>query len=306
MGTTILSQVNNKYIIAKESSYGDKPSPFTKLDFGQVQTIEFTEDESLEEVASINTGHTIGHLEPGVYKGSITVNLRPTKSCLPVVLEAISGLRTNNSDGTYTVTTTLDNNYSYYIQATGDLTNIWDLSGVCFTSATLNVNKGSITSIDLTGVFKKASSAAGSVVPLTNNSALFSFLDSYVTIGAANLVCNSFTVTLDWNTSEDDSRAIQEMGAGERRLIAQVVKNRLKVSGSVECYTSTDIDSGYDDELDIRDIVVVLNRGSDNEHTFTITNTATTNRKTTLNVENNAKVMSFDYTGVDCSITGDL
>lgn len=306
MTTTILSQVNNKYIIAKESTFGTKPSPFTKLDFGQVQTIEFTQDETIEEANSINTGHTIGHIEPGIYKGTITMSLRPTKSCLPVVLEAIAGSRTNNSDGTYTITTTLTNNYSYYVQATDASDTIWDIAGVCFTSATLNVQKGNITTIDLNGYFREASSGAGTVTPITNNSDLFSFLDCYVEFGGNSTVMNSFTLTLDWNASEDDFRGIQEMAAGERRLIAQVVKNRLKVSGSAECYLDSNINIGYDDDLTTNDIVVVLNRGTDNEHTFTVSDAVTTNRKNTLNTENNAKVMSFDYTGVDASVVGDL
>jgi hypothetical protein len=304
MGTTILSNVNNKYVIAKETSYGVIPAPFTKLDFGQVQTIEFTEDEGLEEVSSINTGHTIGHLEPGVYKGAITITTRPSKSALPVLLEAIAGSRVDATD--YTITTTLTTNNTYYMQVTDDLTKVWDLAGVCFTSMTFNFNKGQLVSMDLTGVFKKATSASGTITPLTNNAGLFSWLDCYISFGGAQLKVNSFTLGADWNVSEDDSRSIQQMSAGERRLIAQVVKNRIKVSGSCECYVSTDINTGYVDEITTGNIVVTMNRGSDNEHVITITSAGLTNKKNTASIDNSAKTMSFDYTGVDFGVTGDL
>ena len=51
----VLSNVGNKYEFAKEVTFGVVPGSFTALDLGHVQTITLDEDDSVEEVSSMNS-----------------------------------------------------------------------------------------------------------------------------------------------------------------------------------------------------------------------------------------------------------
>ena len=65
------------------------------------------------------------------------------------------------------------------------------------------------------------------------------------------------------------------------------------------------IDTGYEGERTGVTIVLDLNRGSDNQHTFTISTSRTTTRSRELNNDNTSKKLTCDFSGTDFTVVGD-
>ncbi len=311
MANTVLSQVGRRYILAKESEFGTKPLSVTQLDFGLMQEIQLTEDDSLERVNSINTGHTSALMEEGLYNGSISFTTQPTQPALTNILEGILGdidLDTPEA-GKYTVTTSpiTSEDLSYFLTATDSTGKVWEVTGIHITEATLNFSKGSINSIDLTGVFKKAEVVDGTISPATNISNPYQWLDTKVAFGTENMILESLSLTLNWNASNDDGRGIEAVSEGERRLIQRVIRHRLVVSGNFESEALNDeLNKGYEDELTSDSLVIIMSRGTDNEQTFTVSGVKLTNKQNTLNTENELSGFSADFEGLDVSVEGDI
>ena len=89
MVNEVISNVGNRYIFALESAYGTLPSPFTALDLGHVQSISVNEDDTVEEISSMNSGHTLEDLDDDLYNLSGTILTKCTKASLPVILKAL-------------------------------------------------------------------------------------------------------------------------------------------------------------------------------------------------------------------------
>jgi len=302
-----ISQVNNKYLISKESAYGVEPT-MTQLDFGLVQSISLSEDESLLEVSAVNTEHTLAMVEDGLYIGSITMNSLPTRAGMINLLEALFGDKDVDTptEGKYTIKTSpiSSDDLSYFLKLKDDESTLWDISGICFTEGSITVSKGQITSISLTGVFKKMVKSTETIDPETNIDVVFHYLDACIKVNDETSVLDEFTLNINWNRNADDSRGIECVSEDERRLIQRVVRHNLNLSGS---YTAQldDNNTGYVASRTPIEIEVKLSRNS-NTHTFTVTGAKTTNRTNEINADSSVKVYSSDWTGVDCEVVGDI
>lgn len=302
-----ISQVNNKYLIAKESSYGVEPT-MTQLDFGLVQSISLSEDESLLEVSAVNTEHTLAMVEDGLYIGSITINSLPTRAGMINLLEALFGDKDVDTptEGKYTIKTSpvSSDDLSYFLKLKDDESTVWDISGIHFTEGSITVSKGQITNISLTGAFKKMVKSTETIDPETNIDVVFHYLDACIKVNDETSVLDEFTLNLNWNRNTDDSRGIECLSEDERRLIQRVIRHNLNISGS---YTAQldDNNTGYVANRTPIEIEVILSRNS-NTHTFTISGAKTTNRVNEINADSSVKTYSSDWTGVDCEVVGDI
>jgi hypothetical protein len=310
MTTTVLSQVGNQYVVSKEEEFGELPSPFTKLDFGIIKTINIKEDETLVEIAGINSGHTLDRIEDGVYRCTVSISTQVTKNSLPTLLEALFGVVTldHPTSGKYTIISDHINSdeLSYYMKTTDTDGVVWNLAGMHFTQGVLNVAKGQVVTLDLTATVKMTTKTEESLTPLTDVSDLFMDLDSAVVFGENSGILNSFSLTLNWNVKDDDGRGIEEVPSGERRLIQRVIRHRLSCTGSFESYLDEDLNTGYVEERVPLEIVLTLNRGTANEHEFTITGAKTATRTNNLTADSDSKVFSADFTAIDAGVVGDL
>jgi hypothetical protein len=307
---TEISNVNNKYILSQETSYGTPADNPVQLDFGLVQSISLTEDEGLREVGAINTGHTLASVEDGLYSGSISLTTYPTKNSLPNLLKALFGKvdLDEPTSGKYTAITLPihSDNLSYYMEANDDNTNLWEIYGIGFSEGTLNIANGSIVSIDLSGSFKVALKQTGTITPSTNINEVYHELDCYVSIDNFVGVLDAFSVTLNWNVNNEEGRGIEQVTEGERRLIQRIIRHNLTVSGNFTSTLNQEINTGYIDDRTPIIITANLNRGTDNLHSFTIIGAKTTNRSNEMSGESAKKVFSADFTGTDITVVGDL
>ncbi len=303
----VISNVGNRYIFGKESEYGTIPGSITALDLGHVQTISISEDEGTSEITSMNSGHTPIDFEDSVYNLSGTIVTLGTKASIPVILEALCGSLTDNSDDTYTIATSAitSSTLSYYMKVNTTSGKTKQLKGICITGGELNIEKDGSCEFTLNFQAQIMSAATESLSPSTNTGAIFKGLDATITFNSVDTILNNFTLSMDWNFDIGDSRGIEEAHANGRRVINRIIRNNLTLNGNFESHMDDTIDAGYSGERTSVDLVLTLSRGTSNEHVFTISNTRTSNRSRELTNENGAKVINCDFVGTDLAVTGD-
>lgn len=307
MACDVISNVQNKYLFGKESVYGTIPGSPTQLDIGHVQSISMDEDESIEATDSMNSGHTPFDYEDNLYNVSGQIVTKITKAALPNLLEALYGDYTD--DGTdYTVITApvCSEDLSYFMKFNTTTGNTKHLTGMCFTAGDLAVEKDGSTIMTLTYQAQALIPAVEVLSPVTSTGALFMGLDASVTFDGNTTILNSFSFAMDWNYDIGDSRGIEAASPNGRRLINRILRNNLTLSGSFESKMDDNIDTGYLDERSGVDIVLTLERGTDNEHVFTFTKARTGARSRELNNDNVSKTINCDFNAVDTSVVGDL
>ena len=308
MANEVLSNVGNRYIIAKESTYGTTPSPFTALDFGHIQTISVAEDDTVENIESMNSGHTLLDLDDDLYNLSGTITTKCTKASMSVLLEALCGDLTDNGDGTYTIITdpVSSDTLSYAMKFNTTTGKIKLMRGIGFTGGEITVNKDASVDISLNYTAQVLTVASESLSPSTNIGDVFRGLDGAVTIDGNASILDAFTISMDWNVAPEDGRGIEVPHANGRRVINRIVRHNLSLTGSFDSEQDDDVDSGYVDERSNVPIVLTLSRGASNAHVFTIAAARTTTRSRDLNNDNTTKKITCDYTGLDIVIDGDL
>jgi len=299
------SNVNNKYIAAKETAYGESPAPFTSVDFGHIQSITLDEEENVTKERGINSGHTAALFEDGLYWVNTSIKILVTKASLPFLLELMMGSKTD--DGTdYTIVSDNEVSNSYSIKLKHTATDIVLINGFDIKDWSIEGAKGESVSITLNGISKKATTPAETLTVTKNTDKIFKDLDMSVTVGGNSFVLNNFSIVGNWNVTDDEGRGIEAVSAGERRLIQRVIKHGFDVSGSYEAEVDDNTEFGYVEERSDEVIVFTLNRGTDNEHVFTMSNTRSGGRGMERNNEKSKVIISYDYEALDISVLGDL
>lgn len=299
------SNILNEVVLGEESTYGTAPGTFTEA-FGAIESFSYTENESIEEIGAIGSGATPLTHEPGLYWVSGQLVTRPTKSSLPVILKAVLGARVDATD--YTITDDAATVLSYAARVHYNAANIGEITGLVFTNATLDVAKDGQMTLSLDYIAKKLEIKAGSASYTQPTDSIFTWLDVCGSYGGVNFIGNNISVTWDWNISESEGRGLECQVAGQRRLIQRVTKNNLSLSGSID----VDIDGtfqelGYVDDPTKKNLVVTMERGTDNQHVLTLTNCLLDNKSVEATTDNGIKNMTADVAGAtDISIAGDL
>ena len=292
----------NKYQLGKETTYGTEATTLS-LDWGHITAINITEEENSEKLSSINGGHTGQIFEDGLYWANVSISILATKASLPSILEACLGSRTDATD--YTIASSLDE-LSYSIKASHTNTNIVTILGWSVKDFEISVARGEKFAVTMNGIARKVTGSAGSITSTANTDKVFTDLDCKVTVGGNATVLNNFSISGNWNVTDDEGRGIEAMASADRRLINCVVKHTLDISGSYEAEVDNDLEIGYTSERDDEAIVFTVSRGSANEHVFTMSNTRSSSRELGLNTDNTKRVMSYNYEALDLAVTGDL
>jgi hypothetical protein len=300
------SNIQNRYQAAEESVYGTTPIPFTLLDWGHIQRITVGEEENSQKLAGINSGHLYALFEDGLYFVNVSIETIISKAALPNLLEACCGSRSDSTD--YTITTSKDyNSYSLKVSHTDETTgDIILINGFTVKDFEISITKGETITLTMNGIAKKAAKSTASISVTTNTDKVFMDLDAKITVGGNTIIANSFTLSGNWNATDDEGRGIEDPGVGERRLLQRFTKHVLDLNGSYEALVSDNDEFGYTEERTDEAIVLTINRGTDNEHVFTMSNTRSFNREKELTRDNSLRVVSYDYEALNVSITGDL
>lgn len=307
MACEVISGVENKYEFAKEDVFGTIPGSPTILDIGHVQSISVDEDESVEEISSMNSGHTFIDFDDDLYNVSGQIVTKITKASLPVLLEALLGNYTDDATD-YTVITeaVCSDDLSYFMKFNTTAGNIKEMKGICFTGGDVSVEKDGSIEMTLNYQAQILTSSAEVLSPSTTVGALFRGLDAVVTYDGNPTILNNFNFSMDWNFNIDDSRGIEASHANGRRVIKRIIRNGLNLTGNFESQMDDNVDTGYADERSSVPIVLTLDRGTDNAHVFTFATSRTNTRSRELNNDNSAKVLTCDFVGTDIGVIGDL
>jgi hypothetical protein len=304
-----ISSINNRYLIVKESDFGTMPE-ITQLDFGYVQTISIEESEEVEEISAINTLHTLADLDDDLYNVSGTITTKLSHPSIANILEALCGKITEDDPeaGKYTIETdpVTSDDLSYSMKVNTETGKTLEITGICFTAGEITIERDGSTEVSLDYICKKVTPATENLDPETPVGKVYKGLDACVTYGGEDTRLEDFSISLDWNYDEADSRGIEDVDAGERRLIQRIIRNQLNLTGSFTSHMDSNIDTGYEDDRDNVAIVLTLSRGTDNEHVFTIANARVTSRSRDLETGDGKKLLSCDFTGVDLEVSGDL
>lgn len=299
-----ISNVGNKYIAAEESTFGTTPAPFTSVDLGHVQKITIDEEENVEKMGSLNSGHLSAAFEDGLYWANVSIETKVSKASFPNLLKFVLG--TYSDDATdYTITSSNSSN-SLSLKANYLATNVLLINGLVCKDFELSAAKDETVTMTINCIAKKVSKSVETLTVTTNTDDKFSWLDLSATVGGNATVLNTFSLTGNWNVTDNEGRGIEAVGAGERRLIQCVLQHRLDLSGSYEAEMDDNLGIGYEDERSNEAIVVTLSRGSDNDHVFTMATTRSFGRNVDHNIDNTKKIVSYDYEALDVSIVGDL
>lgn len=299
-----ISNVGNRYIAAIESSYGSTPSPFTALDWGHIQKITIGEEENLEKLSSLNSGHLAAKFEDGLYWANVSIETRVTKASIPVLLKAMMGTVSESTDYAASTSLTL-NSYSLkvsYLSTTKCLL----INGLAVKDWTISCAKGESMVFTLNCIAMKVAKSTEALSVSTNTDNIFSWLDCYATIAGNAHVLQNFTINGNWNITDDEGRGIETSTAGTRRTIRQVVKHRFDCSGNYEIELSDNGEMGYADDRSDEAIVFTASRGSDNEHVFTLSNTRSSKRDYEAGIDNTQRTVSYDFEALDLAVAGDL
>jgi hypothetical protein len=298
-----ISNVGNKYIAATESVYGTTPAPFTAIDLGHIQKITVNEEDNPEKMSSLNSGHLAAVFEDGLYFANVSIETHVSKASLPVLLKLALGARTDATD--YTVTSTPVSN-SISLKFFYQTTKCGLLNGIVVKDFEISASKGETVTMTLNCIAMKLSKTTETLTVTTNVDAKMTWLDCKMTIGAVAAVLNNFTISGNWNVTDDEGRGIEAMTAGSRRLINCVLQHRLDISGSYESEVNDTQEFGYTEERSDAALVFTISRGSDNEHVFTMTKSRSFSRSIDMSTDSSKKVISYDFEAIDLGVTGDL
>ena len=303
-----ISNINNRYIIAKEDSFGTIPASPTKLDFGYVQTISIAEDDTVEEVSAINTYHTLAELDDDLYNLSGSITTKVSNPSLSKLLEALCGKIEGDTPtaGEYTISTEAitSDDTSYFMKVNTTYGKILEMTGLFIKSGEVSVERDGSVEMTLEFQAKKLSPATETLSPITPVGKLLRGLDASVTYDGHDTILDNFSFSIDWHFDEGDSRGIENVGAGERRLIQRVIRNEMELTGSFTSHMDDNIDIGYVDDRSSVPIVLTLSRG-DYSHVFTISSSKTSTRSRELGTGEGKKTISCDYKGIDIGVIGD-
>lgn len=301
---TCLSNVGNKYIAAEETTYGETPAPFTSVDLGHINNITITEEENLEKFGGLNSGHLSAMFEDGLYWANVSIESHVTKASLPNVLKFCLGSYSDDSTD-YTVTTTNASN-SLSLKVNYTTTKIGLINGLVCKDFEISASKGEMVAVTMNCVAKLLSVDTATLTVSTNTDDKLTWLDLSATIGGSAYVLESFSLTGNWNVTDDEGRGMEAVSAGERRLIQCVLQHKLDLSGSYEAEVTDGQEFGYTETRSDEAIVVTLSRGTDNAHVFTMAKTRSSSREYDHSDDNSKKIVSYDYEAIDVSVTGDL
>lgn len=217
------------------------------------------------------------------------------------------GGRTDAIDYTITSSNTTIISYSIKVSLTDPTTgDVALINGFTVKDFEINVAKGETVSVTMNGIAREVTKSTESISPTKNTDAIFKDLDTSITVAGNSHVLNTFTISGNWNVTDDEGRGIESVSAGDRRLIARVIKHGFDVSGSYEAEVSDNSEFGYTESRTDEAIVVTITRGTDNTHVFTMSNTRSFGRDLELTNENSKRIISYDYETLDCGVTGDL
>ena len=299
------SNVNNKYEMAEETTFGTTPVSFTQLDFGQIKSINIDEEENMEKLSSINGGHTANLFEDGLYFANVTIETQCTKASLPNILKAC--LEGYSDDGTdYAVVSSIADYTSYTLRVSWESTERVVINGLAIKDFKITAAKGETVAVSLICNAKVCTKEVGTITATPNTDKIFKDLDVSVTVGGQSFVLNSFDIKGNWNVTDSEGRGIESVPVGERRLLQCFIRHMFDVSGSYEAEVDTNAEFGYTEERSDEIILFTLNRGTDNEHVFTMNNTRSGGRSMPITTDNSKKLISYDYEALDVSVSGDL
>jgi len=300
------SNIQNRYQAAEESSLGTTPDPFTLLDWGHIQRITVGEEENSQKLAGINSGHLYALFEDGLYWCNVSIETIISKAALPNLLEACLGTRADVTDYTITSSTTV-NSYSLKVSHTDETSgDVILINGFAVKDFEISITKGNTVTLTMNGIAKKAVKSTESISVTTNTDETFFDLDTSITVGGNAFVMNNFTISGNWNVTDDEGRGIEAVGADERRLLQRFTKHVLDLSGNYEALVNDNDEFGYTEERSDQAIIVTISRGTDNEHVFTMSKTRSFNREKELSRDNSLRVVSYDYEAIDLGVAGDL
>ena len=299
----VISNISNQINIGEQSNFTTEASSYDK-NFGFIQSFSYSENETIEQVGAVGGGMFFNRNEPGVYSVTGTLVTRVTKSTLPNVLKSFFG---NYSDDGTDYTVIPDKTVmSYSVKAQHTLTEVAKITGLVFTNLTIDASKDGFMELSLDYFARKLDIVSETLTTTLPSDAMFSWLDIFGTYDSNAIKANNYSLSFDWNMDANDGRGLENVSAGERRLIQRAIKNNLTVSGSFEALIENSNELGYADEKTDKILVLTSSRGTDNAHTITLTGCQLDNKDSELNSDTGMKTISADILAREVTITGDL
>lgn len=298
-----ISHVTDKLVAGEESTFGTAPGTFT-LNWGDVQSFSYTENNSVEALGAVGSGHTAQRTEAGLYNVTGTLTTRLSKSSIENLAKATVGDVTVTT-GDYSVATSTDAP-SFTIKAQHNTTEVAVINGLVFTSFSFEASTDGYLVLNADYVAQKLDLSTETITPVLASDDIFSWLDVSGTWRSVDINATSYTISGDWNVSPEEGRGLETITTGTRRLIKRVIRNNLNISADVD-YRLDDTFKplGYEDEPTSGSLVLTASRGTDNEHIFTITNALENENEASNDSEGTVKEGSLNVVGTDLTIAGD-
>lgn len=297
-----ISHITDKLVAGEEGTYGTLAPTFT-LNWGDVQSFSYDENENASAEGSVGTGHTNSRVEPGLYYVTGTLTTRGTKSSIENLLKALMG-DVSVVTGTYTATTS-PTVTSYTVKAQHNSTQVALITGLVFTNFTIEASTDGYLVLNGDYLAQKLELNAETITPVIPSDDIFAWLDVCGKWRTTNINATSYTVTGDWAVTPEEGRGLECVTVGNRRLIQRVIRNTLDVSADVDFRIDDTFEvRGYTDEKTSGTLELIFSRGTDNEHTISVTNAIESETSANLDREATVKEGSISLIGTDVSVVG--
>lgn len=291
---------------AEEGSYGSAGSTFN-VDLGWVTSVEVNTTDEMQQLRHIKGG-TDGLLAESnldlLHRVNGTLKSQP-----------LDWIQLQYLLGDYTATTTYTINpsrdfTSLTMKGTYDETDAIQIVGLMFSKGTISLSEGEPVDISYDFIAKKDSSTTETVEGTTPSENPMTFLNGSFSVDGNNYKINTATITVDLQAT--GKRNIENVSAGDERVITEIVKGNLDLSFDI----NADLED-IDNELDVyrggttvqearSDFTIVLTMESADGDTHTLTLTGARGSSFRKNFEISGEIKNFQFNGkaLDIQATG--
>lgn len=179
------------------------------------------------------------------------------------------------------------------------------ITGIVIKDISVDFQLNSPVVIKMNYIAKSLDLTNGDINNLSFPDTTFFSFDCYSTLSDKDIYVNSFSLNSNWNISDEEGRALEKVKYDERRKIKRVIKHLLDVTGNLDIEVDEDFNIGYRNDIVTYKNDFIMNRGSGNEHKFTINNFVISNKDMTINKENTKRNITSSYMAQNFSVIGD-
>ena len=292
---------------ATESTYGTAGSTFT-VNLGWIETMSVNLADEVKQLRHI-VGGTDGLLAEAnldlLHTVTGTIETLP-EDWIPLRY-LLSDYSVTTGDYTINPSRTID---SLTCKGTYDNTDALQIVGLNLTKASISLSQGEAVGVNYDYVAKKESEITETVTGTAPTENPMTFLSGSMAVNGNNFKIQTATIDVDFQT--EGRRNIENVSAGDERVITEVIKKNLNLTFNINADLE-DIDTEYEtytggtavqEARTDFNIVLTMKSADGDTHTLTVTGARGTTFEKGFNITGDVKNFNFNGVARDIQLTG--